>query len=153
MPHELVEWEEIVKKAIYNPRVLIATVFSAVEEILKFDDITGTLYMQLQVVNIVYFILHKTCKFGMAICKWNPIPSIQKTWLRFKQIFRTYHWELRETSNLTVEDAGMHHAKIVRDVVAWLQKALQQDQAQMETPAVVQEPVAYVANAVQNTHK
>ena len=91
IPHKLLEREDIVKKTIYNLRNPITTAFSAVEEILKFDDITGTLYMQLQVVNIVYFILHKTCKFGMAICKWNPIPSIQKTWLRFKQIFRTYH--------------------------------------------------------------
>ena len=31
MPHELLEWEHIVKKTIYNPCEPIATVFSAVE--------------------------------------------------------------------------------------------------------------------------
>ena len=48
MPHELLEMEDIVKKTIYNPREPIATVLSAVEELLKFANITGTLYMQLQ---------------------------------------------------------------------------------------------------------
>ena len=47
----------------------------------------------------------------------------------------------------------MHHAKIVRDVVAWLQKALQQDQIQTETPTLVQAPVDHVTNAVRNTQQ
>ena len=42
MPHELLEREDIVKKMIYNPHKPIATVSSAVEELLKFADITGT---------------------------------------------------------------------------------------------------------------
>ena len=47
MPHVLLEWEEILKKTIYNPRKPIATVFSTVKELLEFTDITGTLYTQL----------------------------------------------------------------------------------------------------------
>ena len=39
MPHELLEQEDISKKMIYNPRDLIATLFSAVKELLKFADI------------------------------------------------------------------------------------------------------------------
>ena len=42
MSHELLEREYFVKKTIYNPRDTIATVFSAVEEILEFSDTTGT---------------------------------------------------------------------------------------------------------------
>ena len=44
MPHELLEREDIFEKTIYNPRNPIITVFSAVEELLEFADITGTLY-------------------------------------------------------------------------------------------------------------
>ena len=44
----------------------------------------------------------------------------------------------------------MHRANMVRDVVAGLQEALQQDQVQTETLTVVQGPVDHVANAVQN---
>ena len=53
--------------------------------------------------------------------------------------------------DLTVEDAGMHNSNMVRDVVAGLHEALQQDRLQTETPTIVQALVDHVANAVQNT--
>ena len=52
------------------------------------------------------------------------MPEIQKTRLQFKHFFRKSHQELRETSDLTIEDAGMHHANMVRNVVEWVQEAL-----------------------------
>ena len=121
MLHEILEREDIVKKMIYNPREPIATVFSSVEEFLNFSCITGTLYTHIQAVGIVYAILHRTGKFGMSIHEWNRMPEIQKTRLQFKHFFRKSHQELRETSDITVEDAGMHHANITRDVVVGLQ--------------------------------
>ena len=69
------------------------------------------------------------------------MPSINNTWVQFKQFPRTSHQELRETSNLTVEDKGMHHSNMVNDVVAGTQAALQQDQAQTDTPTIMQVPV------------
>ena len=42
---------------------------------------------------------------------------------------------------------------MVRDVVAGLQEALQQDQTQMETPTRVHAPVDHVAKAVQSTQQ
>ena len=100
--------------------------FSAVKELLDFTYIKGSSYTKLQAVNIAYAILHQTGNFGLAIHDWNRMPTIQKTWVQFKQFFWTSHQELGETSNLTVEDAGMHHANMVRHVVAGLQKDLQQ---------------------------
>ena len=76
MPHELLKREDIVKKTIYNPRNPIATVLSAVEELLKFVNIMGTSYTQFQDINIAYVILHRTGKFGLAICEWNHIPVV-----------------------------------------------------------------------------
>ena len=61
--------------------------FSAVEELLNFADITGTSYTQLQAVNIAYVKIHRAGKFGLAISEWNRMPEIQKTWVRFKQFF------------------------------------------------------------------
>ena len=81
MPNELLEREDIVKKTIYNPRDPIAAMFYVVEELLEFADITGTLYTQLQAVNIAYVIIHSTGKFGLAIRNWNCMPEIQKTWV------------------------------------------------------------------------
>ena len=81
------------------------------------------------------------------------MPEIQKTWVRFKQFSRTSHQELRETSDLTVEDTVRNHANMVRDVIAGIQKALQKYQAHTETPTVVQAPVDHVSNTVQNTQQ
>ena len=63
MSHKIQEREYIVKKKNYNPRDLIATVFSAFKEPLEFSDITWTSYTQLQAVNISYIIIHRKDKF------------------------------------------------------------------------------------------
>ena len=47
----------------------------------------------------------------------------------------------------------MHHANMVIDVVAGLQKALQQDKYQRETLSVMQVYVNHVSNAVKNTQQ
>ena len=91
---------------------------SAVEELLDYADITGTSYTKLQAFNIAYVILHITGNFRLAIRKWNRMPELQTTWVRFKQFFRTTHRDLIETSDITVEDAGINHANMVHDVAA-----------------------------------
>ena len=68
-------------------------------------------------------------------------------------VFWTYHQELIETSDITVEDAGMHHVNMVHDVVTGLYGALHQYQVKTKTPTVVQAPVDHVANVVQNTQQ
>ena len=87
MPHNLMEGEDIVKNTTYHPQDLITTVFSTVEELLKFFYITGTLYTQLQAVNITYVNIHRTGKFGLAIFKWNRMTTVNKTGVVFKQGF------------------------------------------------------------------
>ena len=67
--------------------------------------------------------------------------------------FWAAHGELRYASDLTVEDDGMHNANMVRDIVAGLHEALQQEKSQMETPEVVPAPVDHVDNTVQNTQQ
>ena len=60
---------------------------------------------------------------------------------------------MRETSNITVEDAGIHHSNMVRDLIAELQESLQQEKTQTKTLTSVQAPVDHVANAVQSNQK
>ena len=90
MTHKLLERKRIVKKTTYHPQDPIASVLSADEELLKFADITRTSYTQDQVVNISYVILHRTVKFGLAICKWNHTTTVQKTWVKFKLFFTAH---------------------------------------------------------------
>ena len=44
--------------------------------------------------------------------------------INFKRHFRTAHTEIRDTTSLTSQDAGLYHSKVVRDVVYVLQEAL-----------------------------
>ena len=91
MPHKLLERKYIVNKTTYHPRYLITTVLSDVEEIIEFSNITNTSYTQHQAVNIAYCIIHRTVKFGLLISKWNFMPTVQKTWVGFKQFFQKMH--------------------------------------------------------------
>ena len=81
------------------------------------------------------------------------MPEIQKTWVRFKQLFWTPQREMRETSDHTVEDVGMHHSNMVRDVFSGLQESLQKEQTQKETLMSAQAPVYHVVNKVQSHQK
>ena len=96
-------------------------------------------------------IIYRTGNFGLAIHEWNCTSTVQNKWVGFKQLFWTSHQELHETTLLTVQDTGIHHANIFCDVVAGLKEVLQQEQALTETPLVFSEPSEHVVNAVQNT--
>ena len=75
-------------------------------------------------------------------------------WVGFKQFFRTTHSELRDKTDMTVQDEGMHHVNIVCSVVAGLQEVLKQEPALVEAPAIIQDPkVTHVENAVQDNQQ
>ena len=67
------------------------------------------------------------------------MPDMQKMWVGYKQFFRSAHHELWEPTYLIVQDAGMNHANMVRDVVAGLQEALQQEPVPVEFIDFIQE--------------
>ena len=124
MPHEFQEKEDEVKKTIYNPRDPIVSIFSVVDDLVELAALAATPLSIAQQVNIGYIILHKTGKQFRSIVEWNRKPVVDKTWANFKTHFCTAHKELRSTINLTAQDAGMHHANMVREVVAALQDTM-----------------------------
>ena len=63
------------------------------------------------------------------------------------------HCKLGETTELTIQDAGVNHANVVPDVVTGLQEVLQQDQHPTKIPKTILEPNNHVANTVQSTHQ
>ena len=68
-------------------------------------------------------------------------------------IFWAAHLELRETSDLNIEDAGMHHAIMVHDVVVLLQEFLNQEQALTDNMVIITEPANHVTNSVQSAQQ
>ena len=79
--------------------------------------------------------------------------TVQKTWFGFKQFFWTTHQELRKTTDLTIQDAGMHHMNMVSDVSLVLQEVLHQEKSLTETLPGISEPTENVSNMVQNTQQ
>ena len=67
------------------------------------------------------------------------MPDVQKKWVGFKQFFRTSHHELRETRDFAIQDAGMHHASMVLDVVAGIQEVLQKYPVPVQAPTFIQD--------------
>ena len=116
------EKEDKAKTTIYNPRDTIASVFSVVDDLVKLAALVATSISNAQQVNISYVIIHKTGNFSKPIVECNRKPVVDKTWANFKMHFRTAHKELRATTDLTAQDTGIHHANMVRDVVASLQE-------------------------------
>ena len=104
----------------YNPRDPIASVFLVVDDLVKLSALASTPLSNAQQVNIGYIILHKTGKFSHPIIEWNRKPVVNKTWATLKTHFRKSHKMLRATTDLAAQDAGMHHANMVYDVVAAL---------------------------------
>ena len=95
-----------------------------VDNLAELSALAATPLSSAQQVNIGYVILHKTGNFSQPIVEWNRKPVVDKTWANFKTHFCTAHKELRATTDLTTQDAGMHHANMVRDVVAALQETM-----------------------------
>ena len=76
---------------------------------------------------------------------------MKKTWVGFKNFVRTDHCEPLEATDITIQDAVIHHANMVHNVVAGLQDALQKKTAPVKAPAVMLEPqVHHVENSVQD---
>ena len=124
MPHKFQEKEDKAKKTIYNPRDPLASVFLVVDDLVKLAALAATPLSSAQQVNIGSVILHKTGKFPQLIVEWNRKPIVNKTWANFKTHFRTAHKDLRATTDITAQDAGMHHTNMVRDVVSALQETM-----------------------------
>ena len=103
MPQELLEHKDIVKKTTYHPWDPTTAVFYVVEELLKFTNITGTSYTQIQDVNIANVIIHRTGKFELAIHKWIRMTTFQKTWVRFKQFLYG--------ASITIRDIQPHYLR------------------------------------------
>ena len=99
-------------------------------------------------MNILYVIIHRMGKFGLAIFEWNCMSTVQKTCVGFKQLFSTAHQELRETIYLTIQGVGIHYANMVCNVVALLQEVLYQEQDLTKTLKVILEPNKHVENTV-----
>ena len=115
--------EQEIRNMNYNVKYPIDMVFNAVEEFVDFADLAQQPVTQRQTVAKAYTILNKTRRFKTPITEWNRLPSAQQTWLEFKIHFRRAHQELRETTDITLEESELqrNNANLVQQVVDGMQ--------------------------------
>ena len=117
-PSQLIDLKQNTKTMQYYPQTPIDTVFNQVEDLLEYRELAKYLYTQIKTTNIAYRIINRTRNFQDAIKIWNRMNPFQQNWINFKTHFCTAYREIKETDELTMEDAGYHQANVVNNIVA-----------------------------------
>ena len=90
-----------------NPTHPIDNIFTAINDLVDFAELAINNITQRQCVTRAYIILNKSGRFIEAIKARNRRLPAQQNWIAFKTYFRQSHTELRETTNLTLEQADI----------------------------------------------
>jgi hypothetical protein len=123
--------EQELRNMNYNAKYPIDIVFNAIEEFVDFADLAHQPITQRQTIAKAYTIINKTRRFKIPITEWNRLPAAQQTWIAFKDHFRQAHQELRETTNITLEDSELqrNNANLVQQVVTGLKNVRDEESA------------------------
>ena len=124
-PTELQQRLTTVSAMVYDPVQPIDDVFDAIQEIADLAQVAGVPFTNLQMVNMAYVIINNTRKFGKYIVEWNHLPPMQRTWMRFKDFFRTAYAELAETTDLTTQDTPFQ-ANFIQEIVQGLREEMRE---------------------------
>jgi type II secretory pathway component PulJ len=122
-PQMLEDRKQELRNMNYNAKYPIDMVFNAVEDFIDFADLAQQPATERQTIAKAYTIINKTRRFKTAITEWNRRPPIQQSWIAFKDHFRQAHQELRETTDVTLEDSELqrNNANLVQQVVDGMQ--------------------------------
>ena len=124
-----------VSRMAYNPYQPIDLVFNALDNLSTYAELAHIPLTAPQIINKAFNIMLRSGHFKDALRKWKRLPVNQQTWDEFKIFFRPAHQELRETTDLSVEEAQRQEqqANLVAQVVEGIQNVMRQ-QPQSETP-------------------
>ena len=132
-PTQLQDRESKITQLIYDPTLPLDSIFKPIEDLMDYATAAGIPYSNTQVITFAYVLILKTGKFGTYITDWNRRPTNNKTWANFKLFFRNAHKELRETTDLTVQETHFH-ANLIQDIVQGLKEELSQVSTQQHDP-------------------
>ena len=141
----LKEKHDAVNRMTYNVNLPIDIICNAIEDLIDFAELANDPITPNQAINKAYLLLIKTNRFKEATREWNRRPVAERGWPQLKIFFRQAHQELRETTDLTIEQAQLQQqqANLVEQVVAGIQDALSQ-QSLITAPAPAPDPVQEV---------
>ena len=117
--------EQKVQQMVYDPQHPIDRVFTAVDDLINFAEAAQSPYtQQAQCVNLAYCIVNRTGMFQRWILDWNTRPQVQKTRMNFKLHFYQAHQQLKDTTNLQVQDS-IYHANAVQELLQEIRSEIQ----------------------------
>jgi hypothetical protein len=154
-PQMMENQEQELRTMVYNPKFPIGTIFNAVEDSSNYAELAQQPITAHQTIAKAYLLLNKTGRFKQAITEWNRTPAIEKTWPNFKTHFRQAHQELRETTDVTLEESELarNNAKLVQQVVDGLQSAFTPDETLHNESADLIAQMANLATCLNESHQ
>ena len=139
-PQMLDERMTAVAQMGYNPHQPIDLVFNAVDDLCDYANLAFIPFTELQTVNKAYNILLRSGHFKEALRKWRRRLPAAQTWTDFKIFFRRAHQELREVTDIGMEEAQRQaqQANLVEQVVQGIQNAIHTNEptADIEQPTL-----------------
>lgn len=84
---------------------------------MDYGELVSIPYSQHQIIVKAYNIFNSCGVFREYIKFWNQHPSVEHTWINFKQHFCDAQKELQETNKLTLQETGYGHANLVDEIV------------------------------------
>ena len=134
-PTQLKTKENEVNAIVYDLTTPIDNVFNAIENLTEFAVAAGIPYSNKQIVMLAYNIFLKTGKFGTYIIEWNKKPFDIQTWINFKQHFRNGLKEIRDTTDLMVNETP-YHANMIKEIIAGVRNELSNIPQYQQQPGI-----------------
>ena len=144
-PQTLFEQEQKVQQMIYDPQHPIDGVYTAIDELVNYSEAARVPYSQAQCINLGYRIINRTGMFQRWILDWNSRPQAQRTWSNFKKHFRKAHQELKETTNMQIQDTT-YHANAIKEMIQDLRTEIQQVNNTSQNPIDHPPPPASISD-------
>ena len=100
----------------YDPINPIEQVFNRIKDLVDYREIACNTYAQTQAISKAYNILNKTGIFKEYIKTWKCGPTVEHTWINFKDHFHQGYDELQETEDLTLQNAGYGNTNLIKEI-------------------------------------
>ena len=125
----------------YDPINPIKQVFNWIKDLVDYGEITSNAYTQTQAMAKAYIVLNKTGVFKEYIKTWKHCPAVEHTWINFKDHFCQGHDELRETEDLTLQNAGYGNTNLIDEIVHHVSNNIQAHLNVIQGPPTAPPPV------------
>lgn len=107
-PEELKEQEDILRQKVFNIGDPLIILFNEVEELQELATASGNPFSPVQQLTIGIQLIKNFNDFETGLTSWFDLPTIDKTWPRFKTHFESARASLRRVRGVTMRNTAYH---------------------------------------------